>query len=148
MFDNILVICAGNICRSPYAAGRLQRLMPSHTVCSAGLITEKSGLAGAAAATVAQDIASTLGIDLSAHRAQQITPTMVDSSDLILVMNQNQIEMLSRMFPKARHKTMLFGHWLGISQIDDPYQKSSEVFQQVYAVLDRAAKAWAEKINP
>ncbi|ASA56351.1 low molecular weight protein-tyrosine-phosphatase [Vibrio gazogenes] len=147
MFENILVICAGNICRSPYAAERLRRLMPSHTVHSAGLLTEKSGLVGASAAPEAQAIARSLGIDLTAHQAQPIHATMVDDCDLILAMNQNQIDMLSRMFPKARHKTMLFGHWIGVSQIDDPYQKSSAVFQQVYAVLDRAAQAWAEKIS-
>ncbi|KUJ00441.1 low molecular weight protein-tyrosine-phosphatase [Vibrio sp. MEBiC08052] len=147
MFDKILVICAGNICRSPYAARRLQRLMPAHTVHSAGLLTEKSGLVGASVATEAQEVAGTLGLDLTDHRAQQITIAMVDSCDLILAMNQNQIDILSRMFPKARHKAMLFGHWLGVSQIDDPYQKSSAVFQQVYAVLDRAARAWADKIR-
>lgn len=147
MFERILVICAGNICRSPYAAERLQRLMPAHTVHSAGLLTEKSGLIGASAASEAQEVAGTLGIDLSTHRAQQVTTAMVDSSDLILVMNPNQIDILSRMFPKARHKAMLFGHWVGVSQIDDPYHKPSVVFQQVYAVLDRAAKAWADKIS-
>ncbi|MDW6091975.1 low molecular weight protein-tyrosine-phosphatase [Vibrio rhizosphaerae] len=146
MFENILVICAGNICRSPYAAERLQRLMPSYSVCSAGLVTEKSGLVGAPADLTAQDIACTLGIDLTGHRAQQVTPAMVDCCDLILAMNLNQIDMLSRMFPQARHKAMLFGHWLGISQIDDPYQQPPAVFQQVYTVLDRAAQAWADKI--
>ncbi len=147
MFENILVICAGNICRSPYAAGRLQCLIPSHTVHSAGLLTENSGLIGASAAPEAQAIAHSLGIDLTAHQARQINTAMVDGCDLILAMNQNQIDMLSRMFPKARHKTMLFGHWIGVSQIDDPYQKSSAVFQQVYAVLDRAAQAWADKLG-
>ncbi|MDW6003104.1 low molecular weight protein-tyrosine-phosphatase [Vibrio mangrovi] len=147
MFEKILIVCAGNICRSPYAEKRLQQLMPSCDISSAGLVTEKSALTDSPVSAEAQNIAGTLGIDLTGHRARQVTAVMLSSCDLILAMSQNQIDTLARMFPESRHKVMLFGHWIGVSHIEDPHQKSLTVFQQVYSVLDRAATAWADKIG-
>src|SRR3546814_2115764 len=70
--NRILLVCIGNICRSPLAEALLKQHFPDKTVHSAGL----AALVGHPADSTAQDIAHQHGLDLSAHRAQQITQAM------------------------------------------------------------------------
>src|SRR3546814_3067238 len=84
--NRILLVCIGNICRSPLAEALLKQHFPDKTVHSAGL----AALVGHPADSTAQDIAHQHGLDLSAHRAQQITQAMCRSADLILVMESEQ----------------------------------------------------------
>ncbi|MDF5612440.1 low molecular weight phosphotyrosine protein phosphatase, partial [Vibrio parahaemolyticus] len=46
MFSNILVVCVGNICRSPTGERLLQQLLPDKQISSAGIAVEKSRLTG------------------------------------------------------------------------------------------------------
>lgn len=51
------------------------------------------------------------------------------------------------MAPEVRGKTMLFAHWLGQSEVPDPYKKSQEAFEFVYNLLAEAAQKWAQALN-
>jgi len=65
----ILTLCIGNICRSPLAQGLLAQQLPGHTVWSAGL----GALVGEPADPMSVQIAAEHGLDISAHRAQQVS---------------------------------------------------------------------------
>ncbi|MGX9418422.1 low molecular weight protein-tyrosine-phosphatase [Vibrio sp. WJH972] len=147
MFDRILVICTGNICRSPYGEEKLKHLLPNKVVSSAGVATKKSGLERSPADPLAIEVARDLGYDLSAHRARQVTFDMIDDVDLILAMERNQIEVLCEKFPTARSKAFLFGHWIGLSTIDDPYRKGEASFRQAFSNIDKAADSWLRKLG-
>jgi protein-tyrosine phosphatase len=86
MFSNILVVCVGNICRSPTGERVLQQLLPNKTISSAGIAVEKSRLTGKPADETATLIASEKGLSLEDHKAQQLTAQLCSKQDLILVM--------------------------------------------------------------
>jgi protein-tyrosine-phosphatase len=78
----ILVVCHGNINRSPFAEALIRHLRPEFSVLSAGLHTHD----GRRAARRARESAIRHGIDLEAHRSRQLTDNMLDT-DLILYMD-------------------------------------------------------------
>ncbi|RSD32964.1 low molecular weight protein-tyrosine-phosphatase [Vibrio pectenicida] len=146
MFNNILVVCVGNICRSPIGEAALQKLLPSTNVLSAGLAAEKSRLVGKPADDKAILVAEENGIDLSSHRSQQLSSAVCAEFDLILVMEKVHIELMTSIAPEVRGKTMLFGQWIGKKDVPDPYRKSKEVFDYTYQLIEQAAQAWAKKL--
>lgn len=69
MIKTVLVVCVGNICRSPMAEGLLKRALPEANVASAGL----GALVGQPADPYAVALMSGLGLDISGHRARQLS---------------------------------------------------------------------------
>ncbi|QGN38819.1 protein tyrosine phosphatase [Klebsiella oxytoca] len=143
MFDSILVVCTGNICRSPIGERILQQIFPSKHVSSAGTFA----LVGKKADSSAELIASKYGISLDGHQGRQFTSTIGHKYDLILVMEKSHLEYISDKAPEVRGKTMLLGHWLNRKEIPDPYRKSDEAFELVYKLIDDSCKLWGEKIR-
>ncbi|NDJ80996.1 low molecular weight phosphotyrosine protein phosphatase [Vibrio campbellii] len=146
MFSNILVVCVGNICRSPTGERLLQSLLPNKKVASAGIAVEKSHLTGKPADDMASTVALEHDISLEGHSAQQLTPELCAKYDLILVMEKGHQEALTKIAPEARGKTMLFGQWIDGKNIPDPHRQSREAFDHAYALIEEAAHAWTKKL--
>ena len=146
MFNKILVVCVGNICRSPSGERILQVKLPNKQIVSAGVGTAKSGLASKPADKMAAEVALEHGYSLDGHQAQQVTSELCRDYDLILVMEKGHIDAVTRIAPEARGKTMLFGQWIGQQDIPDPYRQSKEAFDHAYDLIEKAATAWAKKI--
>ncbi|WP_099064126.1 protein tyrosine phosphatase [Serratia sp. BW106] len=143
MFNSILVVCVGNICRSPTGECLLKNLLPNKKISSAGL----GALVGKPADAIAAEVAMQRGISLDGHQAQQLTAKMCREYDLILVMEKGHIDSVCRLVPEVRGKTMLYGHWLEQREIADPYRKSREAFEFVYELLDKSAQKWAQALS-
>jgi protein-tyrosine phosphatase len=138
----ILTLCVGNICRSPIAQALLARELPDHEVNSAGL----SALIGQGADPQAQAVAEQHGLDLSEHRAQQISALLCQQHDLVLVMEQAHKDWLEQLHPQVRGKVFRLGH-LGQFDIADPYRKPAEAFETAYAAIARGVSDWAPRIR-
>ncbi|MHA7847608.1 arsenate reductase/protein-tyrosine-phosphatase family protein [Serratia sp. D1N4] len=143
MFDSILVVCVGNICRSPTGERLLKTKLPDKEISSAGL----GALVGKAADSTAIEVANHNGLSLEGHQGQQLTASMCRSNDLILVMEKGHIDAVCKLAPEVRGKTMLFGHWLEQCDIADPYRQSREAFEFVYRLLDESAQKWANALS-
>lgn len=143
MINSVLVVCVGNICRSPTGERLLQRALPDKRIASAGIAAMREYPADATASEVAEQ----QGLSLAEHCAQQLTASLCREYDLILVMEKRHIEQVSRIDPTARGKTMLFGHWLNQQEIADPYKKSREAFEEVYRLLDNATQKWVNALS-
>jgi len=143
MFNKILVVCVGNICRSPTAERLLKTYNPNLTLDSAGL----GALVGKGADANALSVAAKHDVSLEGHSARQISARMCREYDLILVMEKRHIDSLCDIAPEMRGKVMLFGHWDAEREIPDPYRKSLEAFEAVYSLLDRSARQWAQALN-
>ena len=115
----VLVVCVGNICRSPMAEAMLQHELKDKTdisVTSAGL----GALAGHAASTHAVTLMEERGLDISGHKARQLTPDMISDSDLILVMEAGHRRAIDSVEPAARGKIYRLCEWRD-KDIPDPY---------------------------
>jgi len=143
MFNKILVVCVGNICRSPTAERLLRQHLPGLRVDSAGL----GALVGRAAESTATSVAAEHSLSLEGHCARQVSGRMCREYDLILAMEKKHIAALCEIAPEMRGKVMLFGHWDGEREIPDPYRKSREAFEAVYTLLDQSARQWAQALK-
>lgn len=143
MFQNILVVCMGNICRSPTAERILQKKLPNHRISSAGI----NALAGKDADFQAIKTALKHGVIVAGHTARQLTPQMCDEADLILVMEPAHIDMVADIQPSALSKAFLLAQWLPKKNIPDPFKQSSEMFEAVFLQIEQAADTWADKLS-
>ncbi len=124
MFE-IIVICTGNICRSPMAAGLLKHLLPADlkahvNVGSAGT----HALVGHPPAAHATATMARLGIDISGHKARQVSRELARRTDLMLVMEMHHLEFLRRLLSRHRAKAALLTRFHPAAQdpeITDPY---------------------------
>jgi protein-tyrosine phosphatase len=140
MFNSILVVCAGNICRSPTGEYLLKDKLAGSDikVSSAGL----TALVGKGAETTATSIALSNNIDMSEHKGRQLSSALIAENDLILVMEERHLSDLLGQYPHARGKTFLLGKWIDDAEITDPYRQSHEAFEHVYQLIDSACNAW------
>lgn len=85
---SILVICTGNICRSPIAEGLLRDALHRRFVDGAPEVASAGtgGLEGSGAKPESVRAAAELGMDIGAHVARRLTAGMADDSDLLLCM--------------------------------------------------------------
>lgn len=136
MFSRILTVCIGNICRSPMAeaalAGRLRSRGFEVTVESAGI----AALVGRPADPMAQAVMLERGIDISSHRARQLTPELIRSFELVLVMDAEQQRAVEAMSPSARGRVHRIGRWSSFD-VPDPYRRDRPAFDQAFALIER-----------
>ncbi|WP_322804531.1 low molecular weight protein-tyrosine-phosphatase [Vibrio alfacsensis] len=146
MFNRILVVCTGNICRSPIAEALLKSALPSHVIESAGIHVLNNKLTDASAHQYSQEVCIEHGFNLSHHSARQLNSNLCDQFDLILVMSHEQIEEVASISPRSRGKTMLFGHWIGQGEIQDPLNRSKSAFNALFLTLQSATNSWKRRL--
>jgi protein-tyrosine phosphatase len=140
--QHIMTLCIGNICRSPLAQVLLARELPAHQVWSAGL----SALVGAPADPLSVQIAQEQGLDLTSHRAQQVTSFMCQQAELILVMEQSHKSQLEQIYPQVRGKVFRLGQF-GQFEIADPYRQPRKAFDTAYQGIAQGVADWLTRIR-
>lgn len=151
---SVLIVCTGNICRSPTGEGVLRHL------------AEKRGLAGRieiqSAGTHDYHVgdcpdprtvkhARKRGYDLSALRASQVSGEDFHRFDYILAMDRGHLRILRNMAPDdARARLGLFleasARWRG-EDVPDPYYGGVEGFERVLDMVEEAAERWLDRIQ-
>jgi protein-tyrosine phosphatase len=142
MIRRVLVVCIGNICRSPMAEGLIRQAVPGVQISSAGM----SALVGHGADPIAVQIMAGIGVDISAHRARMLTEAIARDADLILVMDEQQKQQLASQYPYARGKVFKLGE-AARQDIPDPYRQDTEVFRTVFSMIENGATEWVKRIN-
>jgi protein-tyrosine-phosphatase len=136
---HVMMVCTGNICRSPMAAGLLAHYLPVDLkkrvqVSSAGTHAMHGHKAQEhAIATMAQ-----IGIDITAHRARQLTREMARSADLILTMEAAHLSWVKRTLGWRQAKPRLlmeFDHQSPTTDIYDPYGDPLAAYQRCLQTL-------------
>ena len=145
MFSNILIVCVGNICRSPRAEflfrQRLGKIGANISVSSAGL----GALVGQGADEKAIQVMTENGLDISVHLARQLSDELVKKNELILVMEFWQQKEIEGLYPYARGRVHLLGKWSDM-EVEDPYKKSKEAFVEAFVELDQLCQQWCAKL--
>jgi protein-tyrosine phosphatase len=134
----MLVVCHGNVCRSPYLQAVLQRALPDVAVESAGFIGS-----GRPVPPVSVALCAKRGLDLSAYRSRPLTKSSVANADLVIVMDSGQARQIERLFPRNRAPVLVAGdldpRFDAGRAIQDPWNLSTDVFESSFNRLDRCA---------
>ena len=113
------------------------------------IIVESAGLGalvGYPAAEHAVELMHKRGLDISSHRARQLTPELVGATDLILVMESRQKKAINEIEPTARGKVFRLCKWRD-QDIDDPYQQSRETFEGALVLIEQGVDDWLARLK-
>ena len=149
---SVLVVCTGNICRSPTGEGVLR-----HKAAERGL---GDRVRVASAGTHDYHVgdppdsrtlkhAAKRGYDFSSQRASQVRKQDFHEFDYILAMDRSHLRMLRSMQPAgSKAKLGLFleasGRWKG-EDVPDPYYGGGEEFERVLDMVEEAAERWLDR---
>jgi protein-tyrosine phosphatase len=145
----ILMVCLGNICRSPLAEGIMKTKVPeSFIVDSAGIISMHEGEHPDKRAI---KTAANHGVDISKQRSRPITRTDFETFDKIYCMDT---DVYADVVSKAknedeRQKISLFLEAAGDhknAEVPDPYWGDMKDFENVFQLLDKGCNAIKEQI--
>jgi protein-tyrosine phosphatase len=144
--ESVVVICYGNICRSPYLEAVLRKSLPDVRVMSAGFVG-----AGRGVPQHSSTLAEIRGLDLSAHKSQLITSDILSDGDLFIVMDAAQARALRKGFHVPAERIVIAGDLDPVSglgrTIRDPWGQTIEAFEASFARLDRIGARFASLIS-
>ena len=147
---NILIVCLGNICRSPMAEGVMRKKITDKslaiTVDSAGTANYHVGEPPDERAIAT---AKNFGIDISKFRGRQFGINDFDRFDKIFAMDSSNYRNIIKLARSKKDKNKVFyfltkGH--EGSDVPDPWYGGSEEFIHVFELLQKASDKILEKI--
>lgn len=145
----ILLVCTGNTCRSPLAAAMLQRMVAEAgrsdiEVGSAGIMAQEGEPASEGTYLVALEH----GMDLSAHRAQLLTPGLARESDLILTMSRSHRRRAEEI---GAANVLVLGEFAGAAgpdaEVPDPFGGNLDDYRTAYAQLERFLQSALQRLS-
>jgi protein-tyrosine phosphatase len=138
---SLLVVCHGNICRSPFAAALLRPSLSQDAVRvdSAGFIGPDRPAPAEAVAAAAR-----YRVDLSTHRSELLTADRARAADLIVVMDPAQRREICDRFGRTVRDVLVLGDLdpqaIDARTIRDPVNQPRAVFEEAYARIERCVR--------
>ena len=139
--QRVLVMCLGNICRSPFAAGVLARDLPGREVRSAGFLES-----GRPAPREAVSVGAEYGVNLTTHRSMQVSPEAITWADLVLVMDGRQaarVESISAAGTLIERLGDFDPGPIDTRTVIDPIERDRAFFAQVYDRIEACCETVA-----
>lgn len=144
MFRSVLVVCSGNICRSPMAEALLRQALDGRiAVASAGVTAP----VGEPADPLACEVMAERGVDISAHRARQVDAALLAQHDLVLTMDSFHDEWLHKRHPQLRGRVFRLRHWCEDRTVEDPYRMPKAAFELAFDSISEGVAHWAERLR-
>lgn len=148
MATRVLMVCLGNICRSPLAEGIFR-----HLSIGKGFEVDSAGTAnyhtGAAPDRRSIEVAAKNGIDISTQKARQLTTHDIADYDHILVMDEDNLKNAQALCISAEQRekisllTSASGH--GATHVPDPYYGNIKDFENVFELVHDCCESWLAK---
>lgn len=150
----ILLVCMGNICRSPTAEGVLRQFIRDHNL-GTQVEVDSAGThgyhVGEAPDSRTQRAAAVRGYDLSQLRSRKVARQDLDYFDLILAMDESNLDNLMRLAdPEQRGKIRLFMDYaknFDDKEVPDPYYGLGHGFDLVLDMVEDASLGLIEDIK-
>lgn len=149
----ILLVCLGNICRSPTAQGVVENM-----VCDAGLEDKvEIDSAGTYGAHIGESpdrratgMAARFGYDIQNQRARQIAFRDFQEFDYILVMDNDNLQALKSQCPPKFHKKIAlflsYAKGARVQEVPDPYYGGEAGFEKVLRLIEEASQGLIEHL--
>jgi len=133
----IMFVCSGNTCRSPMAAGALKVLLEKNRPGKFEIISSGTGAAtGFPATEFAVEASKIWNCDLSEHRSQPLTESLIEQCDLILAMTPGHLRELARVKPDPAGKYYLLKNFPDASPdgdgVDDPIGMPLDYYKDTF----------------
>lgn len=144
---HVLVVCTGNLCRSPFAEGLLKKALAGRPIAIESTGTDAPE--GLAVPEEVLTVASQYGLDLSPHRSRHIAPEMVRRADLVLTMTPKHSRLIRQWAPEAANKVFMlteYGPGGGGLAIPDPIGRSLAVYESVFAQIDAEVRRFLPEL--
>ncbi|EWH13499.1 protein tyrosine phosphatase [Cellulophaga geojensis KL-A] len=146
----ILMVCLGNICRSPLAEGILKNKVDP-TIISVDSAGTAGYHIGSAPDPRSVAVAKKYGIDISKQVCRKFTVKDFDEFTTIYVMdnsNYNNVIALAKT-PEHKKKVKLLLHFADtkITEVPDPYYRGDQGFENVYNLIDQACTNIAKTLK-
>ena len=146
----ILMVCLGNICRSPLAEGILKS-----KINTSEIFVDSAGTGGYHIGnlpdTRSMDVAQKNGIDISDQRCRKFSRHDFKMFDTIYVMDKsnyaNVIALSETDEDRKKVKLLLEAADLGLSEVPDPYYGGADGFEYVYGLIERACNQIVKKLK-
>ncbi len=147
----ILMVCLGNICRSPLAEGILQSKLSS-----GNFAVDSAGTAGYHVGELPDgrsiEVARKYGIDITNQRSRKFVKADFDKFDIIFTMDQsNYGDIVAMSENEEQHeKVKMILNELYPNEnrnVPDPYYGGDQGFENVYRMLDEACEIIASKLE-
>lgn len=150
MKTKVLMVCLGNICRSPLAEGILRSKVDSDKV-----LVDSAGTAGYHIGNPPDKrsiaVAQKYGLDISHQRCRKFSRLDFLEFDLIYVMDRSNFSDVAQLASNAQEaqkvKLLLSEVDLDLQEVPDPYYGGDDGFENVYQMVDQACEAIAKKLN-
>jgi protein-tyrosine phosphatase len=137
MIASVLVICEGNVCRSPMACALLAGLLPHTRVVSAGTHAR----VGEGASPLAIDVMAARGMDIRAHVATAVHENMVRHADLVMTMTTAQRRVIESRHAFARGRVYRLCRECDVI---DPYRRDRTIFETSLQQIERGVAQWLD----
>ena len=145
MIKSLLLVCTGNICRSPMAAALFAERARSRgralRVDSAGL----AALDGSAPPEPVVALMARRGLDVSEHTARQLTGELASDYDLVLVMEAAQQRFIEQNWMALKGRVRRLGEWRD-EDVPDPYGLREEFYADCLAQIGSCVEDWEERL--
>jgi protein-tyrosine-phosphatase len=147
----VLVVCTGNICRSPLAEAMLRSRAAAAGRGDLEFVSAGTGAwDGAPASEGSYLVALENGLDLSGHLARQLTADLVAEADLILGMSPHHVERAASL--GGAGKAQLLGSFAGRegsdAEVGDPFGGDLDVYRRTWVQLNELLDAVMERLPP
>lgn len=139
----VLVVCTGNLCRSPFAEGLLKHILGDLAssgvqVISAGTHARRNEKASSPMIKIANE----MGFNINGHRSQPLDEYLLNEADLILVNEPMHAEFIASTSPQNAGKTHLLGELAGFEEVPDPFNNNLEYYRNTAAIIEMCLEPW------